>query len=214
MTMAQPAQAGDDDDPGPATKVCRDCAQVLPLSAFYSYDDKRRPGSRYTCPACRTCTVKQQIERRKANWGSAEAARKATIYGLSVHAHAALHQLQAGLCAICRLRPCEVVDHDHGSRRVRGLLCQRCNSALGALGDDLAGVQKLLDYLIDAQALSIPAPDPLARRKRDPLHQPPPAEELRQLRLQGLSLQRIAVRYGVSLDTAGRWVRSLVPTDS
>lgn len=41
---------------------------------------------------------------------------------------------QDGSCAVCR-RPCATgrrlaVDHDHGTGRIRGLLCFRCNTSL------------------------------------------------------------------------------------
>ena len=62
--------------------------------------------------------------------------------------------VQRGLCAICG-RPGQrlQVDHDHrhcpgrmGCRRcVRGLLCGRCNTALGQLGD--LNVERLVAYL-------------------------------------------------------------------
>jgi hypothetical protein len=43
---------------------------------------------------------------------------------------------QHGVCAICQTAPAIHVDHDHQTDKVRGLLCFRCNAALGQLGDD------------------------------------------------------------------------------
>jgi hypothetical protein len=39
------------------------------------------------------------------------------------------------------------VDHDHGTGRIRGLLCFRCNNALGDLEDDPALVRAAARYL-------------------------------------------------------------------
>lgn len=39
------------------------------------------------------------------------------------------------------------LDHDHVTGRFRGWLCATCNMALGQLGDDIAGVQRLVNYL-------------------------------------------------------------------
>jgi len=47
-------------------------------------------------------------------------------------------------CSICGRTPEEVgrvarelaVDHNHGSGKVRGLLCHQCNAGIGLLGDD------------------------------------------------------------------------------
>jgi hypothetical protein len=39
------------------------------------------------------------------------------------------------------------VDHDHVSGAFRGWLCNRCNMAIGLLGDDLASVEKAAAYL-------------------------------------------------------------------
>ena len=49
-------------------------------------------------------------------------------------------EAQGGLCAICRERPAEHVDHDHLTGKVRAMLCFCCNQALGNLRDraDLA----------------------------------------------------------------------------
>ncbi len=66
-------------------------------------------------------------------------------YGLSPEALAGLIERQSGACAICRLPPQRralSIDHCHKSGEIRGLLCERCNLAIGHLRDspDLADV--------------------------------------------------------------------------
>lgn len=51
-------------------------------------------------------------------------------YGITTRQYDRLLQLQQGRCAICR-RPPKTrrlhTDHDHATKRVRGLLCMTCN---------------------------------------------------------------------------------------
>lgn len=56
---------------------------------------------------------------------------------------------QGGVCAICQNPSTSslVVDHDHTTGAVRGLLCQKCNSGIGFLGDSLKGLEKAINYL-------------------------------------------------------------------
>ncbi|NUP15412.1 MAG: hypothetical protein HOZ81_04775 [Streptomyces sp.] len=42
---------------------------------------------------------------------------------------AAIEEWQAGRCGICAAKGSLVTDHDHSTGLVRGLLCQRCNTA-------------------------------------------------------------------------------------
>jgi hypothetical protein len=39
------------------------------------------------------------------------------------------------------------LDHDHGTGKFRGWLCNRCNMSLGHLGDSIEGIERALDYL-------------------------------------------------------------------
>ena len=55
---------------------------------------------------------------------------------------------QGGVCGICGTVPSALfVDHDHTTGKVRGLLCQKCNSGIGFLGDSLEGLEKAVNYL-------------------------------------------------------------------
>ena len=69
------------------------------------------------------------------------------MYGLTIADYQRLLQKQKGKCAICK-RPEHkisnksgkkqplVVDHNHKTGEVRGLLCCRCNRSIGLLEDD------------------------------------------------------------------------------
>jgi hypothetical protein len=39
------------------------------------------------------------------------------------------------------------VDHDHASAEPRGILCKRCNMAIGLMHDDIEIMEKAIDYL-------------------------------------------------------------------
>ena len=57
-------------------------------------------------------------------------------------------EIQNGNCVICeKSLTIPQVDHDHDTNKVRGLLCNLCNTGLGALGDNIKGLQKAIRYL-------------------------------------------------------------------
>lgn len=73
-------------------------------------------------------------------------------FGLSGDELLALAAAQEYRCAICGRTPKPnarrlAIDHDHETGAVRGLLCYRCNTALGLLGDNVATVTAAADYL-------------------------------------------------------------------
>lgn len=65
--------------------------------------------------------------------------RLRTIYGMTPEQFEQMEAAQHNLCALCQQPPKGtsrrtkrlVVDHDHETGKVRGLLCQPCNRALG-----------------------------------------------------------------------------------
>ena len=70
-------------------------------------------------------------------------------YGLTLDEDAALDEKQDWACAICQ-RETKTrlgVDHNHKTGKVRGLLCQGCNVALGQIESNEELYQKRLVYL-------------------------------------------------------------------
>ena len=73
-------------------------------------------------------------------------------YGISMRQFTDLLKAQGGGCAICE-KPMESVrrrmniDHCHDTNEVRGILCTGCNTGLGHLGDNVAGLQRAIAYL-------------------------------------------------------------------
>jgi hypothetical protein len=73
---------------------------------------------------------------------------RARRYGLSLADYRALEKRQGNACAICRkVTRALCIDHCHVTGRVRGLLCRRCNSALGFYADDQRLLRAALAYL-------------------------------------------------------------------
>lgn len=70
-------------------------------------------------------------------------------YGLSPEQHKLLTIKQLGLCALCGVKQKEklCIDHNHVTGKVRGLLCRKCNFALGLVNDDILVLQKMIKYL-------------------------------------------------------------------
>lgn len=118
--------------------VCRVCGEEKSGDSFSVRRDSGKPRS-----ACKPCR-------------SSEAA--ASRYGLSIGEVLALAEKQGHCCAICGTHkddiPHEafkhnplVIDHDHETGRVRGLLCPSCNLVLGHAKDDVKVLAQAISYL-------------------------------------------------------------------
>jgi len=93
-----------------------------------------------------TETPEERTARRKREARERAYAR----YGITLAEFETMNEAQNGLCAICDKQPNREfldVDHCHETGKVRGLLCNKCNQALGLLGDDLSIVMRVYTYL-------------------------------------------------------------------
>lgn len=69
-------------------------------------------------------------------------------YNITPGEYINLCEKQYNKCAICEQKPKRLaIDHDHVTGKIRGLLCFKCNTAIGKLGDDISGLEKALKYL-------------------------------------------------------------------
>lgn len=76
-------------------------------------------------------------------------------YDLSIEEYENMNKEQNGLCAICNKPQYSappfitklVVDHDHKTNKVRGLLCNKCNQALGLFQDNIENLKNAVKYL-------------------------------------------------------------------
>lgn len=71
-------------------------------------------------------------------------------YGLTPSDYLMIWERQGGECAICTRRKL-VVDHDHETGKIRGLLCGRCNTGLGMFQDSQIRLSTAIDYLETAR---------------------------------------------------------------
>ena len=97
-------------------------------------------------------------------------------FGITLEDYEELLARQGGVCAVCSREPTPGislhVDHDHETGRIRGLLCFRCNNALGDLEDDPALLRAAARYLGPA----VPR-DPAIGRRLEELRARRPAWE-------------------------------------
>lgn len=70
-------------------------------------------------------------------------------FGLTKEQHGAMLREQNGRCALCDepLSAGWVIDHDHLTMRVRGLLHANCNTMLGLVNEDPRRLEKAIAYL-------------------------------------------------------------------
>jgi len=78
--------------------------------------------------------------------------RRSNKYSISCAKYISLFHNQNHSCAVCKTHidnlPKDLsIDHHHTTGKVRGLLCTKCNLALGLLGEDKNIIENLLKYI-------------------------------------------------------------------
>jgi hypothetical protein len=156
-------------------KRCKICGELKPLADFYRAPGAR-DGFRLDCKKCNLAaraakyrenprpTIERVMRWQKANREQYQARQREYLesgkksisnrkshlkrkYGLTLEAFDALLASQGGGCAICGKPDADNVDHDHATGRVRGILCFKCNVAIGLVDEDSGRALAAAAYL-------------------------------------------------------------------
>lgn len=137
-------------------KICSKCNKTLPIECFYfktakstlkSGDVKTYYYPRHLCISCYTDDYHNRRESK---------AFMHHKYGITNHTFDEMLSNQNNQCAICKIDHDEwkeqsgtrfCIDHCHSSKKIRGLLCMKCNTALGHFKDDVVSLQNAIKYL-------------------------------------------------------------------
>ena len=115
-------------------KGCTRCKQDKPAnSEFFPLHNKTKSGLDSWCRACRA-SYKSEINRGKFRDVISDEDLK--------HLKATVNQ-----CVICGSNEKLVVDHDHQTGKIRGMLCNHCNRGLGHFRDDPMLLEFAAQYL-------------------------------------------------------------------
>lgn len=126
-------------------KRCAKCGETKPLDDFHR--QPKGPKGRHSY--CKVCANALQRGVRK-RLDTTERRRTRLLkqrYGMTVACKAKMLSEQGGVCAICRTATSKpVIDHDHTTNAVRGILCHGCNIKLPAV-EDVVYLTAALAYL-------------------------------------------------------------------
>lgn len=131
-------------------KLCTTCGVEKELDDFHNY--KKGPqGKAYRCKECDTA-ARKAYQARQCPVKASEMARRRALrskYGLELEDYDAMVERAGGVCEICKEVPYSFfcVDHCHGTGKVRGLLCPKCNQALGLFQDNIENMKAAIKYL-------------------------------------------------------------------
>jgi len=146
--------------------ICKECHVKDGMKRYHemSQEEKDRRGTvndiwRKNNPDNINVSKAKSVAKRISNGKIFPERRRAALrrYGLTEEQYNLLVEKQKGKCAICKTPGSESrfgkldVDHDHTSGNfVRGLLCHRCNTAIGLFRESPEILSAAINYLENA----------------------------------------------------------------
>lgn len=126
---------------------------------FSKKNAKNRPPSLQ--PRCKPCAAQDTREYNIQNKEKVRDSRYTKTYGLRFKE---VIEMSQGQCEICKIdlifgasqpnSQSGVVDHNHTTGRVRGILCNSCNRGIGYFRDNPMFLEKAASYLREKDQIS------------------------------------------------------------
>lgn len=113
------------------TKLCSNCGEVKPLSDFVAYKKGKYVTRVASCKQCNDFYARSKK------------------YRITKEEYITMIKSQDYKCKICGEKKALVIDHCHKSDRVRGLLCDNCNMAIGLMKENIKSLQSAIKYLLE-----------------------------------------------------------------
>lgn len=139
------------------SKQCTRCLKVKSCDNFYLQTNRK-----HRCTTCKECKkevlnlrIQRDPERHKARvkiWNEGfkhyrKNSRLLRLYGISTQEKEDMFKAQKGLCRVCGKPGKLVVDHDHITGKVRGLLHSVCNVVIGLIKEDFNTALGIAKYI-------------------------------------------------------------------
>ena len=127
-------------------KKCIKCGIEKPLSEFSIRSDNKKPLGK-----CKLCVKEYSKNHHLKNLNKRKNQKLQKSYGISLSEKLNMLKKQNNKCEICKMKFNEIsdahVDHCHITKKVRGLLCTKCNPGIGFFEDSLDKLKSALKYL-------------------------------------------------------------------
>jgi hypothetical protein len=134
--------------------VCTKCGELKPLESFTKRAERPK-GHHSWCKKCVNLDRKKAY--RERNPEAVKDQKLKATFGINLEDYNNMLLAQGNVCAICKKEESVIsvngstkalaVDHCHTTGKVRGLLCQKCNQAIGLFNDDLEKLNSAISYI-------------------------------------------------------------------
>lgn len=137
------------------TKFCNICQTTKPVSEWNKHPKTK--DRLQNC--CRRCTKEAHKKWYDTSPGVIKNYALRTKYNITEAQYEQMCEGQNSVCAICKQQEADfarksntkrkalAVDHCHKTGKIRGLLCRRCNTALGTFKDSVVLLSSAIKYL-------------------------------------------------------------------
>ena len=119
-------------------KTCSTCNQTLSVTMFH----KRTYASGKVAwqTKCKSCSTTVRRQYYKPNEKTRQQLKISNEFYEEL-----MKNEQCNICGDTLTKKC--IDHDHMTKKIRGVLCNHCNTALGLFKDDVSVLEKSIRYL-------------------------------------------------------------------